>query len=64
MVLAGLPISESGQFLGNSLEKADNDADRSRLHVMAELVNGRNVLRSRLVRFYRQEIRWEHTGTR
>lgn len=49
VVLAGLPIGESGQFLGNSLKKSDDNTDRSRLHVVAELVNGRDILKSRLV---------------
>lgn len=47
VVLAGLPISESGQFLGDSLEESDDDTDRSRFHVVAELVNSRDILRSR-----------------
>lgn len=49
VVLASLPVSESGQLLGNSLEKADDDTDRGRLHVVAELVDSRDVLRSTLV---------------
>lgn len=59
VVLAGLPIGESGQFLGNSLEKPDDDTNGSRLHVVAELVDGRDILKSILVKFYPQK----YTGT-
>ena len=51
VVLACLPVSESRQLLGNSLEKADNDTHGCGFHVMAELVNGRDILRSRLAKF-------------
>lgn len=46
MMLASFPVSESRQFLGNSLEKSDNDTDGGRFHVMTELVNGGNILRA------------------
>lgn len=51
MVLAGLPIGESRQFLRDSLEKTDNDPDRSRFHVVAEFVYSRDILmRHKLVK--------------
>lgn len=38
-VASGIPLSESGQLLRNSVEQADDDADRNGLHVGAELVD-------------------------
>lgn len=47
VVFLRLPVSECGQLLGNGLEKADNHANGSGLHVVAEFLDGSGVLRMR-----------------
>lgn len=47
MVLLGVPVGEGWKFLGNGLEKTNNDTNWSALHVVAELVNGSRVLRKK-----------------
>lgn len=44
MMLAGVPLGERRQLLRDGLEKAHDDPDRSRLHVIAELLHGSRVL--------------------
>jgi hypothetical protein len=44
MVLVGLPVGESGEFLRDGLEETYNDTDRRGLHVIAELLDRSSVL--------------------
>lgn len=63
VVLAGLPIGESGQFLGNGLEKPDDDTNRGRLHVVAELVDSRDILKDILVKVDPQKYNGSYRNT-
>lgn len=44
VVLVGVPLVESRQFLRYGLEEPDDDPNRGRLHVCAELINGGSIL--------------------
>lgn len=46
VMLLRLPIREGGQLLRDSLEQADNNADRSGLHIGAEFIHGSRILKS------------------
>jgi len=43
VMTASVPIHEVGQLLADGLEQANNDTDRSALHVVAELVDSRLI---------------------
>lgn len=40
VVLPGVPLGEAGELLADGAEEADDDTDRSALHVIAELPDG------------------------
>lgn len=44
VVLAGVPIRESRELLGNGLEETNNDTNRGGFHIVAEFVHGRDIL--------------------
>lgn len=45
VVLLRLPVRERRKLLRNCLEQTDNDANRSGLHVSAELIHGSRILK-------------------
>ena len=50
MVLVCIPFLERWELLRDSLEETDNHANRSRLHVIAELVNDSSILENYQIR--------------